>query len=329
MINVPMYTPRLPISGGGGIQDLSENAGQNKLLLAQAIGNMLGKIYGQGKQQRQTQQQFQQVSPILAREGDMQANLQEALRAISEMTAKRPTGLGGIVDRLNPFAPARGGGSELEQALLQQLTEKEPQRAKQKLGELIDFSKIDPKVLQSPAFRSIMQRMGYGDLDITPRMPTPKFFKGDKNMLRMDYPYTGEPVETNIPVSMDPFTAMFYQQHPEMFGQKPPVPTTTAPTGTSLRDRPGLGQRIKGKERPTGIESVAQKMFEPPSKAYEVPKEIQDIWPKFTPEQKAKASQLGLYWESLEDIDKQEIKQALTLNPNNINEILRRLQEGE
>jgi len=46
MINVPMYTPRLPISGGGGIQDLSENAGQNKLLLAQAIGNMLGKIYG-------------------------------------------------------------------------------------------------------------------------------------------------------------------------------------------------------------------------------------------------------------------------------------------
>jgi len=122
-VNVPFYTPRIPISGGGGrIQDLSEDANRNKLLLADAIAKMMQNIQ-KGKRKRQYQQQFQQVSPILSRGGDRQANIQEALRSISE--AKRPTGISGAVDWLNPFAPTRGRGSALEQSLLE-VAMKEP-----------------------------------------------------------------------------------------------------------------------------------------------------------------------------------------------------------
>lgn len=70
----------------------------------------------EAKRKRQYEQQFGQVSPILSRGGDRPTNIRDALAAIQ--AEERPTGLGGVLDRLNPFAPARGRGSEIEQLLL-------------------------------------------------------------------------------------------------------------------------------------------------------------------------------------------------------------------
>jgi len=49
-VQIPMYQARIPISGGGGVIDLSSKENESKMLLAQAIGEALGKV-GRGKQQ--------------------------------------------------------------------------------------------------------------------------------------------------------------------------------------------------------------------------------------------------------------------------------------
>ena len=54
MIRTPIYQPRIPIGGGGGVIDLSSKENETNRLIAQAVGEMLGKI-AKGKQKQQVQ----------------------------------------------------------------------------------------------------------------------------------------------------------------------------------------------------------------------------------------------------------------------------------
>lgn len=51
MINVQTYQPRIPIRGGGGVIDLSNKENESKMLIAQAIGELLAGIQA-GKRQK-------------------------------------------------------------------------------------------------------------------------------------------------------------------------------------------------------------------------------------------------------------------------------------
>jgi len=59
-INVPFYQTRIPISGGGGVIRTGAEENRSRLLIAQAIGEMLGNI-GRGRQQEQRRGQIVMV----------------------------------------------------------------------------------------------------------------------------------------------------------------------------------------------------------------------------------------------------------------------------
>lgn len=184
MVNVPFYSPRLPVHGGGGVIDLSSKENQTQIYLAQALGQLLANIQ-KGKQQRQVRQQYGQVEPVLAKEGDQQANIREALAALRTTQGQKPTGLGGVLDFFNPLAPARGGGTELQQALLQmlqkgQMTPEEKLLQTYKLEE--ERKKAYPKSLadildqmkgiegyKKPSIR--FGQEGYEGMTLTPEVP--------------------------------------------------------------------------------------------------------------------------------------------------------------
>lgn len=71
------------------------------------------------KKQKQLEEQFSQIAPIMSNSDDNmmpQEKISMALNAISGQ--KRPSGIGGVFDAINPFSPYRGSGSQLEQQLL-------------------------------------------------------------------------------------------------------------------------------------------------------------------------------------------------------------------
>lgn len=51
-LNVSMYQPRIPISGGGGVIDLSAKENQSQRLIAQALGQLVGGV-ARGKPQQE------------------------------------------------------------------------------------------------------------------------------------------------------------------------------------------------------------------------------------------------------------------------------------
>lgn len=52
-VQIPMYQAKIPIRGGGGVIDLSSKENESKMLVAQAIGELLDEVYGSGKRQRE------------------------------------------------------------------------------------------------------------------------------------------------------------------------------------------------------------------------------------------------------------------------------------
>jgi len=89
-------------------------------------------------------------------------------------------------------------------------------------------------------------------------------------------------------------------------------------TGTETTQKPSL---TKNMTPPAGQAPFAESV-----RAQSAPMtEFDDVWPQMTLEQKEGVWTLNDYWEELPDNEKQEIIQAITNDPENITEILRRL----
>jgi len=274
--------------------------------LIEALNSLLAT-----KRQKQYQQQFGQVSPILARGGGQEANIRNALATLRVGQGQRPTGLGGFVDFINPFTPARGSGSELEQSLLQMLMSQKPERPISPSQQIAQI-KLD-------RIRKLEEKINAGTIT-------------DEERAIYDKLTVGQPlVEIQSPQDLTGAIEKLYKA-------KATVGTDTAEGELISNQISDLLEKLADTQGMEIYEEPAKKSWWGDVGKPNIPAQL-----KIRPKTKATAPvgtsdvrmqsapdvALDPYWNELSDEEKTSIINALNKNPKNLAEILRRLKGGK